>query len=192
MPQSAGCRVVTVNEVLDGQVALDLECLDRIYLNAYVPMLQVGGQVVSFLTQHLGNPIPSPAIFEKIGLAFRKSVADFARDNHIAVVRFGKADRKIEVMRPRTGHPGGLQDQGRHPRCRRHDQRVLPALPDQAIPQKRSRAAHRDRHQRPLRPGLPAPSAQSRRPPDQSPCHQPPPARYSTDRPGLRPCESSL
>ena len=100
VPQSAGCRVVTVNEVLDGQVALDLECLDRIYLNAYVPMLQVGGQVVSFLTQHLGNPIPSPAIFEKIGLAFRKSVAGFARDNHIPVVRFGKADRKIEVMRP--------------------------------------------------------------------------------------------
>lgn len=91
--------MVTVNDVLDGQVALDLECLDRIYLNAYVPMLQVGGQVVSFLTQHLGNPIPSPAIFEKIGLAFRKSVAEFAQDGHIPVVRFGKADRKIEVMR---------------------------------------------------------------------------------------------
>ncbi len=30
---------VTVNEVLDGHVTLDLECLDRIYLNAYVPNL---------------------------------------------------------------------------------------------------------------------------------------------------------
>jgi hypothetical protein len=30
---------VTVNEVLDGHVVLDLECLDRIYLNAYVPNL---------------------------------------------------------------------------------------------------------------------------------------------------------
>ena len=27
-------RPVTVNDVLDGHVALDLECLDRIYLNA--------------------------------------------------------------------------------------------------------------------------------------------------------------
>ena len=43
-------KPVTVNDVLDGHVALDLECLDRIYLNAYVPNLQVGGQVVSFLT----------------------------------------------------------------------------------------------------------------------------------------------
>lgn len=58
MPRSSGSGVVRVNDVLDGHVGLDLECLDRIYLNAYVPMLQVGGQVVSFLTQHLGNPIP--------------------------------------------------------------------------------------------------------------------------------------
>ena len=35
--------------------------------NGYVPNLQVGGQVVSFMTQHLGFPIPSPAIMERIG-----------------------------------------------------------------------------------------------------------------------------
>ena len=56
--------VVNVNDVLDGHVALDLDCLDRIYLNAYVPNLQVGGQVVTFLTQHLGNEVPSPALFK--------------------------------------------------------------------------------------------------------------------------------
>jgi hypothetical protein len=103
---------VTVNDVLDGQVALDLECLDRVHLSAYVPNLQVGGQVVRFLTQHLGNPIPSPAIFEKIGAAFRKAVGRFADDEHIPVVRFTKTDRKVEKMRPyldaqaKTGRSG--------------------------------------------------------------------------------------
>jgi len=91
---------VTVNDVLDGHVVLDVECLDRIYLNGYVPNLQVAGQVVSFMTAHLGNPIPSPAIMEKIGTAFRAAVDRFATDNHIPVVRFGKDDRKVEVMRP--------------------------------------------------------------------------------------------
>ena len=91
---------VTVNDVLDGQVGLDLECLDRIYLNAYVPNLQVGGQVVSFLTAHLGYPIPSPALFDKIGVAFRKAVSRFADDEHVPVVRFTKTDRKIDSMRP--------------------------------------------------------------------------------------------
>ena len=58
---------VTVNDVLDGHVVLDVECMDRIYLNGYVPNQQVGGQAVSFMTAHLGYPIPSPAIIEKIG-----------------------------------------------------------------------------------------------------------------------------
>jgi hypothetical protein len=44
----AGVGSVNVNEILDGHIVLDLECLDRIYLNAYVPDLQVPGQVVTF------------------------------------------------------------------------------------------------------------------------------------------------
>jgi hypothetical protein len=94
-------RVVTVNDILDGHVGLDLECLDRIYLNGWVPNLQVPGQVVNFLTGHLGFPIPSPAILEKIGLRFGRAVAEFARDNRIEVVRFVTGQRKLEVMRPR-------------------------------------------------------------------------------------------
>ena len=105
-------KPVTVTDVLDGHVVLDLECLDRIYLNVWVNNLQVPGQVVSFLTAHLGYPIPSPAIFDKIGTAFRSAVGRFAEEEHIPVVRFTKADRKIEKMRPyiaaqaKTGRSG--------------------------------------------------------------------------------------
>jgi hypothetical protein len=95
-----GTRVVTVNDVLDGHVALDIECLDRIYLNGYVPILQSSGQVVAFLCQHLGYPFPSPALFDKIGQRFRAVVASFAQANSIPWVKFGKDDRKVEVMRP--------------------------------------------------------------------------------------------
>jgi hypothetical protein len=35
--------VGNANEILDGHVVLDLECLDRIDMNAYVPKLHVGG-----------------------------------------------------------------------------------------------------------------------------------------------------
>jgi hypothetical protein len=93
-------RVVTVNELLDGRVALDIECLDRIYLNAYVPILQSSGQVVAFLTQHLGYPFPSPALFNKIGQRFRAAVTAFALADDVPWVRFGKDDRKGEVMAP--------------------------------------------------------------------------------------------
>src|SRR6266536_648072 len=92
-------RTVTVSDMLDGQVALDLECPDRVYLNGYVPNLQVPGQVVLFLTRHLGNPIPSPALMDQIGQRFRRAVDSYARAHHIPVVRFTKGQRKVEVMR---------------------------------------------------------------------------------------------
>jgi hypothetical protein len=89
---------LTVSDLLDGHVTLDLECLDRVYLNGYVPNLQVGGQVVSFITARPGYPIPSPAIMERIGRAFRTSVRLHLEGDHVPVVRFHKGDRKIEVM----------------------------------------------------------------------------------------------
>src|SRR6266566_2222323 len=95
-----GARVVTVNEVLGGHVKLDIECLDRVYLNAYVPILQSSGQVVAFMTQHLGMPIPSPALMEKISTRFRRSVESFAGANGIPWVRFGRDHRKADVMAP--------------------------------------------------------------------------------------------
>ena len=92
--------VVTVPELLDGHTVLDLECLDRLYLNGYVPALQVGGQVVTFLHGHLGKPVASPAVIEQIGTRFRQAVARFAEDNDIPMVKFRKGIRKADVMRP--------------------------------------------------------------------------------------------
>jgi len=78
-----GAHVVTVNEVLDGHVALDIQCLDRVYLNAYVPILQTSAQVVAFLSTHLGYPFPSPALFNQIGGRFRRAVESYAASNDI-------------------------------------------------------------------------------------------------------------
>jgi hypothetical protein len=104
-------HVVTVPELLDGHTILDVECLDRIYLNGYVPMLQVGGQVITFLHGHLGMRIASPAVLEQIGTRFRQAVARFAESNDIPMVKFKKGIRKVDVMRPllaraaRSGRP---------------------------------------------------------------------------------------
>ncbi|MFZ0049643.1 MAG: hypothetical protein WAL16_27700 [Streptosporangiaceae bacterium] len=90
---------VTVNDVLDGHVRLDLECLDRVYLHGYLGRLQVSGQLVQFL-RHRGYPIPSAACLQQIGDAFRRRVASFAEANHIPVVTLKAADRNIEIMQP--------------------------------------------------------------------------------------------
>jgi hypothetical protein len=84
---------ISINDVLEGHVAMELSCVDRLYLNAYVPNLQVGGQVVQFLVSHRGNPVPSPALFEQNGNRFRKAVKDFAAQWEIPVLRLKKPDR---------------------------------------------------------------------------------------------------
>src|SRR5258706_2084422 len=90
---------VTVNDMLGGHVKLDLECLDRIYLNAYVPNLQVPGQVILFM-RHRGFPVPSPAVMQHNGDAFRRAVDTYAHANNIPVARLKAADRNIDLMRP--------------------------------------------------------------------------------------------
>jgi hypothetical protein len=101
-----------VTDLLDEHVVLDVECLDRIYLNGYVPTLQTSGGVWWFFRKHLGFPIASPALMEKIGTRFRRSVARFADANRIPMMRFSREDRKIEVMgrhleaQARTGRSG--------------------------------------------------------------------------------------
>ena len=94
-----GAQVVTVNDVLDGHVALDIQCLNRIYLNAYIPRLQTSAQVVAFLSGHLGYPFPSPALFNHLGRRFRRAVASYAEANDIPWVQLGKDDDKLAVMR---------------------------------------------------------------------------------------------
>jgi len=69
--------VTNINQVLEGHVGLDLACIDRLYLNAYVPNLQVAGQVVTFLTARLGYPIPSPTLLD---------VKAFAAENDIPIL----------------------------------------------------------------------------------------------------------
>lgn len=105
-------HVVTVPELLDGHTVLDIECLDRIYLNGYVPKLQAGGQVVTFLHDHRGMPIAPRQCSSRSAPVFRQAVGRFAETNDIPMVKFKKGMRKIDVMRPlleraaRAGRPG--------------------------------------------------------------------------------------
>jgi hypothetical protein len=49
--------------------------------------------VATFLTAHLGFPIPSPALLEKIGNRFRREVKAFAAENEIPILQLKKPDR---------------------------------------------------------------------------------------------------
>ncbi len=48
------------------------------YLNGYVSKLATGGGLVRFLREHLGKPIPSPVLLEKITQGFVRDLPKFA------------------------------------------------------------------------------------------------------------------
>lgn len=53
--------MLTIAELLREHVSLDLECVDRVYLNGYVPALQTSGGLVYFLEHQRGQIIASPS-----------------------------------------------------------------------------------------------------------------------------------
>ena len=102
---------LTVSELLEGHVGLDVECLDRVPQRLRTePAGEWPGGLVH--DRASGLPICSPAIMEKIGTAFRRRVKTFAEEHQVPIGRFGKEDRKPEAMRPylqrqaATGRPG--------------------------------------------------------------------------------------
>jgi hypothetical protein len=91
---------------------IDIQCLDRIYLNAYIPRLQTSAQVVAFLSGHLGYPFPSPALFNQLGRRFRRAVAAYAQANDLPWVQFAKDDDKLAVMGAHLDHQAATGTSG--------------------------------------------------------------------------------
>ena len=87
----------TIPELLRDHVTLDIECVDRVYLNGYVPTMQTSGALVYFLERHRGAMIASPALLGEISHRFVADVEAFAQANHISIVRFQKGQRKDDI-----------------------------------------------------------------------------------------------
>jgi hypothetical protein len=89
----------TVAEVIDEHVTLELECIDRMYLNVYVPRLQYERGVVSFFRFHRGHAFASSALMAPMSRAFVRSIKTFADESGVPVVPFRKNQRKDDVAR---------------------------------------------------------------------------------------------
>ncbi len=89
-----------INTILDQHVVFQCECIDRLYLNAYIPILQLPGHLVTFLVKHRQQPIPSPALLGHLTRDFVASVERFAEEQSIPIVRFQKGQRKERVAQP--------------------------------------------------------------------------------------------
>lgn len=86
-----------IETIIRDRVTLSVDCIDRLYLNGYVPRLQTSGQLCWFLQDHLGNPIPSPALLRPLHDRFVREVTAFADAGQIPVVHFERGQRKDAI-----------------------------------------------------------------------------------------------
>jgi hypothetical protein len=89
--------MATIPELLDGHVTLEVECLDRLYLNGYIGKLATGPGLVFFMRDRLGKPIPSPVVLGQISEKFREAVKALAEQQGVPVYQFRRKERKDEI-----------------------------------------------------------------------------------------------
>jgi len=88
----------SVADVLSDHVVFELESIDRLYCNLYVPQLQRAEGIVGFIRGHLGQPIASTAVIAPMSRDFVTRLAAFAGAHHIPRIDFARGQRKDDVM----------------------------------------------------------------------------------------------
>ncbi len=88
----------SVAEILREHITLEVKCIDRMYLNAYVPRLQYESGVAAFFRQHRGHPFASSALMDPISKAFVAAIQAFGQEQGVPLLTFAKGQRKDDVM----------------------------------------------------------------------------------------------
>ena len=83
-----------VHELIRDHVTLSIRCLDRLYLHAYLPKLQTSGGLCYFRRDHLGYPIPSPALFAPMLERFVGAIKTYATAQDVPLIAFEEGNAK--------------------------------------------------------------------------------------------------
>src|ERR1700730_15339874 len=86
-----------VAEILHDHVTFELEAIDRMYLNAYVPSLQTGAGFVYFLKTQLGVRVPSTVMVAPMTERFVTTIERFVEAEQVDLVTFERGQRKDDV-----------------------------------------------------------------------------------------------
>jgi hypothetical protein len=89
----------SVAEVLNEHVTLEVEGIDRMYLNVYQPRLQTDRGVASFFRFHRGQTFASSALMSPMTNNFVAAVERFTAENDIPLITFAKGQRKDDIAK---------------------------------------------------------------------------------------------
>src|SRR5881394_93638 len=85
-------------ELQKEHVVMQLECIDRMYLNAYVPQLTSEAGIAAFCRGYLGHRFASTKQAVAMTETFVKSIRAFIESEGVELVHFKKGQRKDDVL----------------------------------------------------------------------------------------------
>jgi len=112
-----------IDSIIRDHVTLTVRCLDRIYLQGHMPKLQTSGGLCYFLRDHLGHPIPSPALFRPMPDRFVNAVKAYATDHAVPLVPFESGQDKDAIVARYRAKSTGTDDVVSPKRRREHSKR---------------------------------------------------------------------
>ena len=86
----------SAGDVLSDHTVFEVECIDRMYLNVWVPRLAYGAGVQGFFVGHRGHHYASTALMDPMTKAFVADIHGFVGARGLELVSFGK-ERKDDV-----------------------------------------------------------------------------------------------
>ncbi|MGH7601625.1 MAG: hypothetical protein ACREOI_35130 [bacterium] len=100
---------ISLAEVLREHVTLEVESIDRMYLNVYIPKLQRESGASWFLKQQRQSPVASSAALAPISRAFVEAIESYAKTHQIPLLTFAKGQRKDDVVAPYLRQAAGQE-----------------------------------------------------------------------------------
>lgn len=88
-----------VSEIIREHVTLEVESIDRMYLNVYQPQLQRDLGVVGFFRYHRGQTFASSVLMAEMTRTFVSRIESFAKAQQIPVITFLKGQRKDDIAK---------------------------------------------------------------------------------------------
>ena len=99
----------SLKTILKEHVTLEVESLDRMYLNVYIRQLQTEAGVASFFKKHRGALFASSALMEPMSNAFRRAIDSFTEKNHVPYIAFARKQRKDDLAKEHLAKSDGKQ-----------------------------------------------------------------------------------
>jgi DNA-binding PadR family transcriptional regulator len=100
---------IPLAELLRQHVTFELECIDRMYLNVYVPKLQYEGGARWYLRTQRGHSVPTSAGMAPLTRAFVAALDAYAATHQLPVLTFKPGVRKDDVVAPYLAQTGGAE-----------------------------------------------------------------------------------